>query len=264
MKRSLALLGRASGQRSATRVSIPRTKRGIALLEVLVTVGLVALVIVLVGATLTSGATSAVTARLRAEQETELLGVMAAMRRQIITIAPSHATKSLVVGEIGREPSSDWIDMVTSSLMFTKGVGHAEWRIVHTPGQEPYLAYRETPWVGGEKLHDYAWIPYSRLVTGMQVRYWSNPQFVEGWKRDEVPKRIEVTLFYVDDGKTMSCSMQANPGIAGDEADVPATASPSPGASPNAESTTSPSASPTAVTTPTSTPTTRSTGGNEE
>lgn len=239
-----------------------KAHRGVALLELLVTVGLVALVVVLVGATLTSGATSAVTARLRAEQETELLGVMAAMRRQIITMASSHATRTVVVGEIGREPNSDWIDMVTSSLMFTKGVGHAEWRIIRTPGQEPYLAYRETPWVGGEKLHDHGWIPYSRLVTGMQVRYWSNPQFVEGWKRDEVPKRVQVTLFYVDDGKTMSCSMQANPGIAGDEADVPAgsaTARPSPGPSPSA----SPLASPTAVVTPSPTPTASWTGGRQ-
>lgn len=250
--------------RTARSSAPTRARGGVALLELLITVGLVALVVVLVGATLTSGATSAVTARLRAEQETELLGVLATMRRQIITIASSHATKTSVVGEIGREPNSDWIDMVTSSLMFTKGVGHAEWRIIRTPGQEPYLAYRETPWVGGEKLHDHGWIPYSRLVTGMEVRYWSNPQFVEGWKRDEVPKRIQVTLYYVDDGKTMSCSMQANPGIAGDEADVPAgsaTPSPSPGASPSASESATPSASPTAVATPSPTPTANWTGG---
>ncbi len=226
----------------------PRSRgdeRGLALLELLVTIGLVALVVVLVGATLTQGATSATVARLRAEQEAELLRVMAAMRRQIITIASSHATKTSVVGEIGRDPNSDWLAMVTSSLMFTRGVGHAEWRIIRTPGEEPYLAYRETPWVGGERLHEQGWMPFSRLVNGMKVRYWSNPQFIDGWKRDEAPKRIQVTLFYIDEGETRSCSMQANPGIAGDESDVPSSSA-SPAASPGASPAASPGASPTA------------------
>jgi len=243
-----------------------RFSGGFALLELLVTIGLVLLVMVLVGATLLNGATSATTARLRGEQEAELLRVMSAMRRQIITIATSAATSTSVVGEIGREPNTDWLDMVTSSLVFSKGVGHAEWRIIRTPGEAPYLGYREAPWIGGERLHDNTWMPYSRLITGMKVRYWSNPEFIEGWKRDEVPERIEVTLFYIDEGQTASATFEAFPGIGGSSA---AASAPAPGASSSPGSSATPSPSPSRQSTSGSTipqsgasnPTSSSTGG---
>lgn len=235
MKRRPIACGRTGSSSSAGR------RAGVTLLELLVTIGLVLLVVVLAGATLLNGASSATMARLRAEQEAELLRVMAAMRRQIITLSRSSATRTPVVGEIGREPDTDWLDMVTSSLMFTKGVGRAEWRIIRVPGEPPYLAYRESPWVGGERLHDHAWMPFSRLVTGLRVRYWSNPQFVEGWKREEIPQRIEVTLLYNDEGVERQAAMQAFPGIADEGSASPPTA----GASPTAAPGTAPSSVPT-------------------
>lgn len=179
------------------------------------TVALVVLTLAMAATTLIGTASSATTARLRAQQEAELLRVASIMRRQIICIARSSATQTPVVGEIGREPHSDWLDMVTSSLLFSRGIGRAEWRIIRSPNEAPYLAYRETPWVGGENLHNHPWIPFSRMITGMLVRYWSVNNYVDGWHLEEVPERIQVILDYTDANEPTEVMVSAMPGIGG-------------------------------------------------
>lgn len=227
------------------------SKAAFTLIEILITVALIGLVLAMAAGTLITTSSSATRMQLRADQEAELLRVVSSMRRQIITIATSSATQSPVDGEVGRDPHTDWLDIVTSSLMFTRGVGRAEWRIIVTPDATPYLAYRESPWVGGENIHNNPWIPFSRMISGMRVRYWSNPSYVDGWHQNSVPERIQVFLYYTDSDVPASFMFEAMPGIGGSSGAAITTSpsggpsgSPSPAASPSTGPSGAPSASP--------------------
>ncbi len=195
----------------------PRTTRrqGFTLLEIIVTVIIVSMVLILAAGTFISTATSATRARLRAEEEEELLRVVSTLRRQLLTIATSTATSTPVIDTVGRDPHSDWLDFVTSSLQFGRGVGRVEWRILKDPGAPSYLAYREQPWVGGANLYHNPWIVMSRLVEGMDVRLYTGTSWVAGWQNETVPTQILVTLYYTDDNQTRSFTFEVSPGIGG-------------------------------------------------
>jgi len=186
---------------------------------------------------------------LRAEEEAEIMRVSSVLRRQLITISTSNATTDPVVGETGQTPRTDNLSIVTSSLLHSGGVGMVDWRIRQDAEAPPYLAYREIPYVGGETTGEDRWTPFSTLVRGMEVRYWSEPDWVEIWKRPLIPERIKVTCWYPTPDGESTFTIEAAPGIA-----LRPRGAQQPGAEPTSRADESPSPSPAASAAPTALP----------
>lgn len=199
---------------STARADLRSRRRGFTLFEVLVTVGLVAIVMGLAALVLLSSADSATRSRLRAEQETELLRVASMLRHQMMAIAAPLSTQTSVVSEAGQVPRSDTLDIITAGLVYSRGVGRAEWHMIRDAGEEPYLAYREEPYLGGADPKKNPWIPFSRLVSGIEFRFWSSPSWVPGWHQSVVPERMRAIVYYDGGEGEESFVVEAAPGVA--------------------------------------------------
>ena len=228
-------------------------------------VALVVIVLGLAGEALLGTLRGTPRTQARAQAEIELLRITSVLQRQIRTVARSLQGASAVAGQNGKELHSDSLTLLTPALLHSAGVGLAEWSIVREGDTPPYLAYRETPYDGGTPVGADTRYPFSRLVRGMEARYYAAPDYVTGWQRAELPERIRITLWYTLDDTEESTSFEAGPGLAIDPSPVPDGGldvvddtlrhpSPQPSGSPQPSSSPSGSPSPTSSPSPTPSP----------
>jgi hypothetical protein len=126
------------------------------------------------------------------------------MRRQIINLyeAGEGAT---VLGIKGTTPREDEIYFITSSMSRHQGVGEVAYRIKRDEQGRPRLEYSEFPYAR-QSVRRFAavnpldeWYPAASIIHGLEVEYQSTNQWRDQWDQDELPDKIKITLWYVDD-----------------------------------------------------------------
>lgn len=190
---------------------------GFTLAEVLVTLGVVILLYALVSYTTVQLSRAARSGTRAAAERLEVLKAAEQLRWQLRCLYPGGDEP--LRGQRGSgEDNQDLLMFLTARTGSAEGVAEVGYRVARDEAGQPYLAYREFPYVPAHPLQAAdlpevaPWKPLARQVTGLRLDYSAEPEG-EVWQREwggkRGPSRVRVTLV-LRDGRP--CSFVVFPG----------------------------------------------------
>lgn len=208
---------------------ITNHERGFTLIEVLITIGLVALVIGLVYTTLYLSSVSVRDSQVINQKTIELLKAYNQLRRQFIGLyqptrykTSDNQPQTQQVKEknkfikVNITPQGDtYIVFFTTSSVFYPTTAQVEYQILNpsTPGENPYLTYKELQYPDCVSLQPKEPIVLSKYITGFKVEFLKDNLWQDRWDYDDPPEKIKVTLQYKRKDIEEKFSFVITPGI---------------------------------------------------
>lgn len=191
-----------------------RNKKGFTLIEVLITLGLTAIVLGLAYSSLyytfkASGAT-----RERLKEEFELMRVYSQLRQELLSLYISPHRKNSLVGKKGAEEKRAEIHFLTAAPILNSGVAEAGLKIEQDRETNRYfLAYEEFPFPGRDDFLQGEFYKLSDLITGLEIEYMEREDKFLEWDRPDLPEKIRITLWYVSGKNDENFSFVVKPGL---------------------------------------------------
>lgn len=206
-----------------------RSSWGFTLLELMIAVGLAAVVYSLVSLTTVQLSRTVRTAEEKGQLKRSIIMAAEQMRWQIRCLyydkkAAAHAVKAAsnnlpgtlgnvgLYGQRGHEQDAGVLLFRTTAVpkrggVFTNGTVEVGYCILKDKDGSRYLAYRQYPWVDRLGLHTEAqdpnaeWTVLSKEITGLSVEYSKDGElWMQEWTMEEVPLFVRFTLHLAKGG----------------------------------------------------------------
>jgi prepilin-type N-terminal cleavage/methylation domain-containing protein len=180
-----------------------RRTSGFTFIEVIVAISVALVVVLAVYFSLYQGTRSMSHTRVAILKKQELMKTFYRMRHQLLNLYDKEEGESLL-GESGLQERHSELYFLTTTPDKSRGVGEVGYKIMKDEDGISYLAYTEFPYPRIENRfalnnRQDKWEEFSRLVKEFQVEYETNNLWHKEWKQNELPDKIKITLYYVED-----------------------------------------------------------------
>lgn len=190
---------------------------GFTLIEVMITVFIVALVLGLVFSTLYITALSSKSLMSKSKRYSDIMKVYFQMREQLISLYKSGNSPYMLKGSPGAQEKSDSLYLITAAPSIVRGVTEVQYEMKKDEKGNTYLAYRELPYPGHKTAdtsgqNDKNWEVLSKKITGLKLDYAKGNLWFTEWDKEEPPEAVRVTLYYNEEGIEQKFTFSAVPG----------------------------------------------------